>query len=146
MINFYDDAFPVLDAMSRFEPADRYDTFNLIGFLQDDGKAPHEIQDLAKLLLADGFITAVTGKADGMGNIMVHDPKLTPKALKLLGLWPSEDAEMTYLLQRVADALEEQAATDSDHGEKGRLATAASVLRDFAVSGTASVASGGLLS
>lgn len=145
MINFYEDALPALDAMSRFEPADRHDSFDLMDFLKNElGQDHHKRQKVVKSLLADDYVTGVTGESDGMGSIMIHCAELTPKALKLLRLWPTDDAEVTFLLERVADALDSQAAS-AEGEEQSRLKAAGGVLRDFAVGTAAALATGGAL-
>lgn len=140
-IDFYEDALPALVAVAEFEPEGPFDWFRLFRFLTDtcgqtDGKA---IQ-VAELLAEDGLIRVDMEAATFNPGSHVARAQITPKGLKLLDLWPTEDSELKFIIQQIVTALDE-VAIDSTDEQAGKLRAAASAIKDVGVEVVAAVIS-----
>ncbi len=130
-MNFEEDVLPLLIEMSKDESEDGFRVFQ---FLKNQGMSGPKINRWVGMLLDDGYITADYQK-NGMGHYAIFaNAQITPKGLRQLNLWPSDEERALFLVGKIADTLDAMSSAEEQPAEKTKLKAAAGVLRDSAIS------------
>lgn len=107
-------------------------------FLKQLGLARSGSEELLRLAIDDDYIYAIEASTTQRYNIL--QPRLTPKALRTLALWPNDHDATRELVEQMIAALEAIASTKAPDKSKA-LRFAANTIREVMVQVTAEIAS-----
>jgi hypothetical protein len=137
-LHFETHALPILIEMSLGVTDDPGD-YLLQNRLIDQGMSKAQADDLALKLIDDEYISVHSQPDHLPGGLLLNDPRITPKALKMLRLWPDDHEQALYIMGQLADHFDDVATTATDESKASGARHVASWLRELSIEVAAAV-------